>query len=65
MATAAKARALLHGRFHVNLADIARVAAPVLCHRLITNFNADAEGVTPQSLVNRLLEDLTREDTGD
>ncbi len=63
--TAAKARALLHGRFHVNLADIARVAAPVLCHRLITNFNADAEGVTPQSLVNRLLEDLTREDTGD
>ena len=63
--SAAKARALLRGRFHVNLADIARIAAPVLCHRLITNFNADAEGVTPQSLVNRLLEDLTREDTGD
>lgn len=61
---AAKARALLHGRFHVNLADIARMAGPVLCHRLITNFNADAEGITPQSLVNRLLEDLTREDTG-
>ena len=63
--TAAKARALLRGRFHVNLADIARVAVPVLSHRLITNFNADAEGVTPQSLVNRLLEDLTRENTKD
>ncbi len=63
--TAAKARALLRGRFHVNLADIARVAIPVLSHRLITNFNADAEGVTPQSLVNRLLEDLTRENTKD
>ena len=63
--TAAKARALLRGRFHVNLADIARVAVPVLSHRLITNFNADAEGITPQSLVNRLLEDLTRENTKD
>ncbi|MEE3181889.1 MAG: MoxR family ATPase [Planctomycetota bacterium] len=62
---AAKARALLHGRFHVNLADIARIAAPVLCHRLITNFNADAEVITAQILVSMLLEDLTREDTGD
>ena len=63
--TAAKARALLRGRFHVNLADIARVAVPVLSHRLITNFNADAEGITPPSLVNRLLEELTRENTKD
>ena len=50
---------------HVNLADIARVAVPVLSHRLITNINADAEGITPQSLVNRLLEELTRENTKD
>ena len=63
--TAAKARAILRGRFHVNLADIARVAVPVLSHRLITNFNAAAEGITPQSLVNRLLEELTRENTKD
>jgi hypothetical protein len=38
---------------------------PVLSHRLITNFNAAAEGITPQSLVNRLLEELTRENTKD
>ena len=41
-----KARALLHGRLHVTTEDIRAVAFPVLRHRLVTTFNADAEGIT-------------------
>ncbi len=52
----AKARAVLKGRFNVSCEDVRRVAHPVLRHRLFTNFNADSEGVTPDALVDRLLE---------
>jgi MoxR-like ATPase len=52
---AAKARAALHGRFFVSADDIAAVAAPVLRHRIITNFNAEADGVTPDAIVEHLL----------
>jgi MoxR-like ATPase len=51
----AKARAILEGRTHVTCDDVARVAAPVLRHRIITNFNAEAQGVTPDQVVDRLL----------
>jgi MoxR-like ATPase len=51
----AKARALLAGRFHVTPDDIRRVALPVLRHRVLVNFSAEAEGVTPDDLVGRLL----------
>jgi len=51
-----KARALLHGRHHVTTEDIAAVAHPVLRHRLITNFNAEAEGINADTIVDRLLE---------
>ncbi len=51
-----KARALLHGRHHVAVEDIAGVAHPVLRHRLITNFNAEAEGITTDKIIDRLLE---------
>jgi MoxR-like ATPase len=51
-----KARALLHGRHHVSTEDINAVAHPVLRHRLITNFNAEAEGITTDKVVDRLLE---------
>ena len=51
-----KARALLHGRHHVSTEDIAKVAHPVLRHRLITNFNAEAEGINTNKIVDRLLE---------
>jgi len=51
-----KARALLHGRHHVSTEDIDAVAKPVLRHRLITNFNAEAEGVTTDKIIERLLE---------
>jgi MoxR-like ATPase len=55
---AAKARAILSGRFHVAADDIKSIAHPVLRHRLITNFSAEAEGITPDHIVDRLLETI-------
>ncbi len=52
----AKARAVLHGRYYVSCEDIRSVAIPVLRHRIITNFNAEAEGIKPESIVRRLAE---------
>ncbi len=52
----AKAHALLSGRYHVALEDVRRVALPVLRHRVLVNFSAEAEGVTPDALVARLLD---------
>jgi MoxR-like ATPase len=51
---AAKARAVLHGRYYVSCEDVREVAAPVLRHRIITNFNAEAEGIKPDDIVKRL-----------
>ena len=51
----AKARALLAGRFHATPDDVRRVALPVLRHRVLVNFHAEAEGVTPDAVVGRLL----------
>ncbi|MFM8981679.1 MAG: AAA family ATPase [Spartobacteria bacterium] len=53
---AAKATAILEGRIHVSCADIRRAAPPVLRHRLMTNFAADSEGLTPLDIVKKLLE---------
>ncbi|MEQ8764911.1 MAG: MoxR family ATPase [Planctomycetota bacterium] len=64
----AKARALLKGRNHVNFEDVQRVAYPVLRHRIITNFSAEAEGITPDRVIDRLLETIPQhgsEVTGD
>jgi MoxR-like ATPase len=52
---AAKARAVLYGRYYVSTDDIRAVAGPVLRHRLITNFNAEAEGLRPDDIVKRLV----------
>ena len=52
----AKARSLLHGRAYVSTEDVRAVAAPVLRHRIITNFNAEAEGITTDEIVHRLAE---------
>jgi MoxR-like ATPase len=52
----AKARALLDGRVNVSCGDVKAVALPVLRHRVFTNFNADAEGITSESIVERLLQ---------
>jgi len=53
---AGKARALLHGRYHVSIADIQALARPVLRHRIIPNFYAESERVTADQIVDRLLE---------
>jgi len=52
---AGKARALMRGRLHVTLEDIQSVAMPVLRHRLIPNFNAQAEGITIEQMIDRIL----------
>jgi len=51
-----KARALLQGRLHVTTEDIRAVAYPVLRHRLVTTFHADAEGITTDEVIRRLIE---------
>ncbi len=56
MVLGAKARAVLQGRAFASADDIRAVAAPVLRHRIKRNFNADAEGVTSDEIVKRLLE---------
>src|SRR5437660_11495594 len=57
----AKARAVLHGRQYVACEDIRAVAAPVLRHRIICNYNAEADGVKPDDIVRRLVELLPRD----
>ena len=52
----AKANALLSGRFHVSADDVRRVAAPVLRHRVLVNFHAEAEGISPDRVIARLME---------
>ena len=51
-----KARAILHGRYYVDVEDIRAVAPAVLRHRILTNFNAEAEGITPDVIVQKLIE---------
>ncbi|MGQ4556223.1 AAA family ATPase [Halobellus sp. GM3] len=52
---AAKARAFLEGRSHVSWADVEAMAHPVLRHRLIVDFRAEREGITPDDAVSDLL----------
>jgi MoxR-like ATPase len=54
----AKARALLAGRAHVTVDDIKKLAAPVLRHRVLTNYKAEAAGVTVEQIISRLLESV-------
>jgi MoxR-like ATPase len=54
----AKARALLKGRAHVTMDDITSLAQPVLRHRILLNYRAEAEGVTVESVIKRLLEQI-------
>ena len=50
----AKARAVLHGRPYVSIEDVQAVAAPVLRHRILINFNAEAEGIRSDDIVKKL-----------
>ena len=58
MVLAAKARAILAGRSHVSPADIKALAHPVLRHRILANFKAEAEGITSDKIIDRLLESI-------
>jgi MoxR-like ATPase len=58
----AKARAVLHGRHYASCEDIRAVAAPVLRHRIMTNFNAEAEGIRPDDVVRRLCDAIPLSD---
>ena len=52
---ASKAHALLQGRYHVSIDDVAAVAKPILRHRIICNFAAQSEGITTDKVVEKLL----------
>jgi MoxR-like ATPase len=60
--TAAKIRALLQGRYHVSIEDLTEVTLPALRHRILRNFEGEAEAVTPEHLVETVLA-KTRADT--
>ncbi|MGA2623180.1 MAG: MoxR family ATPase [Bacteroidota bacterium] len=52
----AKTLAILEGRHTPDIEDVRKVAGPVMRHRIVTNFNAEADGVTPIKIVEKLLE---------
>jgi MoxR-like ATPase len=53
---AAKARALMHGRYHATFEDIAVLAPAVLRHRILLNFQAESDRITPDNILARLIE---------
>ena len=55
---ASKARAILNGRQAVDIEDLRALVKPVLRHRIITNFNAEARKITADQLVDSLLDTL-------
>jgi len=61
----AKSRALLHGRFNVSCEDIRGIAKPVMRHRIFTNFNADAEGVSPDKIIEMLIQTVKEPQSGE
>ncbi len=61
----AKARAVLEGRTYATTDDIRAVARPVLRHRVITNFGAESSGITSDTVINRLLDELPDRSDGD
>jgi len=57
---AAKARAILFGNYHVSIEDIDAVAKPVLRHRIACSYTATAEGITTETVVDKLTETLPK-----
>jgi len=53
-----KALAAMDGRFSVAIQDVQKIAIPVLRHRISTNFQAQAEGVTPEDIIQRLIREI-------
>src|SRR5437870_2173024 len=60
----AKARALTQGRYHVSFEDIRSMAHPVMRHRVLTNFKAESEGVTTDSIIDDLLSSVATPKSG-
>jgi MoxR-like ATPase len=58
---AGKVRALIQGRFNVSFDDLEAVAYPALRHRLIPNFEAEAEGITTDHIIAQVLKDVPRD----
>jgi MoxR-like ATPase len=55
---AGKILALVKGRYNVAFGDIREAAAPALRHRLILNFEAEAEGIRPDALIEKILQEV-------
>ncbi len=58
---AGKVRALAEGRFNVSFDDIEAVSQPALRHRLILNFEAEAEGITTDQIISQILQDVPKD----
>jgi MoxR-like ATPase len=58
LVTAAKARAVLHGRYHATAGDVQEVAKPALRHRIAGNYSAQAQNIGTEQLIQMLLEAL-------
>jgi MoxR-like ATPase len=54
----AKARALMHGRYHVSIKDVQALAKPILRHRIMTNFYAESERINSDTIIDRLIESV-------
>jgi MoxR-like ATPase len=54
--TCAQVRALLEGRFNVAVADVQALARPALRHRILLNFEGQAEGLSTDGIIERVLE---------
>ena len=59
-----KARALMHGRYHVSINDIRALAPPTLRHRIVTNFYAESEGIDADTVIQRLVESVPAPQSG-
>ena len=60
----AKARALMHGRYHVSIKDIQALAKPILRHRIMTNFYAESERINSDAIIDRLIEIVPQPKSG-
>ena len=65
MVMGAKARAIINGRFAVSADDVRAMAYPVLRHRLFTNFNADAEGIDVDQVIEKILQTVPEPNYGE
>jgi MoxR-like ATPase len=54
----AKARAILHGRYAAEIEDVRALVEPILTHRLVMNFRAEAEGVTPADVIEGITQSI-------